>query len=144
MSREAAPDATTLLKFRRLLEKHQLTERIFATTNVLLAAKGLILRGGTVVNPPLIAAPSSTKNREGKLDPEMHQPKMGNQWNFGIKVHIGVDADTGINHTLVTAPTNIADVTQAHALLYEDETFCCRASECRQACGQAAAEADVC
>ena len=75
LSRESAPDATTLLKFRRLLETHQLTERIFETINALLAAKGLILKEGTVVDATIIAAPSSTKNRSGERDPEMHQTK---------------------------------------------------------------------
>lgn len=80
LSREAAPDATTLLKFRRLLETHQLTERIFAAINVHLAARGLMLREGTVVDATIINAPSSTKNRDGKRDPEMHQTRKGNQW----------------------------------------------------------------
>lgn len=93
LSRESAPDATTLLKFRRLLETHQLTERIFETINALLAAKGLILKEGTVVDATIIAAPSSTKNRSGERDPEMHQTKKGNQWYFGMKAHIGVDAE---------------------------------------------------
>jgi IS5 family transposase len=122
-AREASPDATTLLKFRRLLDKHQLTERIFATINTLLAAKSLILSEGTVVDATLIAAPSSTKNREGERDPETHQTKKGNQWHFGMKAHIGVDADTGITHTVVTTAANVADVTQAHALLHGDEKF---------------------
>lgn len=80
LNREAAPDATTLLKFRRLLEAHQLTERIFAAINVHLAARGLLLREGTVVDATIIAAPSSTKNQSGQRDPEMHQTKKGNQW----------------------------------------------------------------
>ncbi len=121
LSRESAPDATTLLKFRRLLEKHQLTERIFTAINTLLAAKGLILKEGTVVDATIIAAPSSTKNRSGQRDPEMHQTKKGNQWYFGMKAHIGVDAETGITHTLVTTPANVNDVTQAHALLHGEE-----------------------
>jgi len=121
LAREAAPDATTLLKFRRLLEKHQLTESIFNTINAHLAEKGLLLREGTIVDATLIAAPPSTKNREGKRDEEMHQTKKGNQWHFGMKAHIGVDADTGITHTLVTTPANTADVTQAHALLHGQE-----------------------
>ena len=121
LSRESAPDATTLLKFRRLLETHQLTERIFETINALLAAKGLILKEGTVVDATIIAAPSSTKNRSGERDPEMHQTKKGNQWYFGMKAHIGVDAETGIVHTLVTTSANINDVTQAHALLHGEE-----------------------
>ena len=92
LNREAAPDATTLLKFRRLLEAHQLTERIFAAINVHLAARGLLLREGTVVDATIIAAPSSTKNQSGQRDPEMHQTKKGNQWYFGMKAHIGVVA----------------------------------------------------
>jgi len=121
LSRESAPDATTLLKFRRLLEAHQLTERIFAAINTLLAVKGLILKEGTVVDATIIAAPSSTKNQSGERDPEMHQTKKGNQWHFGMKAHIGVDAGSGITHTLVTTPANAADVTQAHALLHGEE-----------------------
>lgn len=122
LSRESAPDATTLLKFRRLLEDNQLTERIFAAINTLLAVKGLILKEGTVVDATIIAAPSSTKNQGGERDPEMHQTKKGNQWHFGMKAHIGVDAESGITHTLVTTPANAADVTQAHALLHGEET----------------------
>jgi IS5 family transposase len=121
LSHESAPDATTVLKFRRLLETNKLTERIFAAINTLLATKGLLLKEGTVVDATIIAAPSSTKNRDGERDPEMHQAKKGNQWHFGMKAHIGVDADTGITHTLVTTPANTADVTQAHALLHGRE-----------------------
>ena len=123
LSRESAPDATTLLKFRRLLETHQLTERIFAAINTRLAVKGLILKEGTVVDATIIAAPSSTKNQSGERDPEMHQTKKGNQWHFGMKAHIGVDAASGITHTLVTTPANAADITQAHALLHGEEQF---------------------
>ena len=122
LSRESAPDATTLLRFRRLLEEHKLTQRIFAAINTLLAVKGLILKEGTVVDATIIAAPSSTKNQDGERDPEMHQTKKGNQWHFGMKAHIGVDAESGITHSLVTTPANTADVTQAHALLHGDET----------------------
>lgn len=121
LARESAPDATTLLKFRRLLETHKLTQRIFDTINGHLAAKGLLLKEGTVVDATIIAAPSSTKNRDGERDPEMHQTKKGNQWHFGMKAHIGVDADSGIVHTLVTTPANAADVTQAHDLLQGEE-----------------------
>jgi IS5 family transposase len=123
LNREAAPDATTLLKFRRLLETHQLTERIFATINGYLAAKGLILKEGTVVDATIIAAPSSTKNQSGDRDPEMHQTKKGNQWYFGMKAHIGTDAALGLTHTLVTTPANVSDVTQAHALLHGEESL---------------------
>jgi transposase, IS5 family len=121
LTREAAPDATTLLKFRRLLETHQLTERIFATINGHLAAKGLMLKEGTVVDATIIAAPSSTKNQGGQRDPEMHQTKKGNQWHFGMKLHIGADASSGLTHTLVTTPANVNDVTQGHALLHGEE-----------------------
>lgn len=121
LSRESAPDATTLLKFRRLLEIHNLTERIFVVINDLLAQQGLLLREGTVVDATIIAAPSSTKNREGQRDPEMHQTKKGNQWYFGMKAHIGVDAASGLVHTMVTTPANVSDVTQAHVLLHGEE-----------------------
>lgn len=121
LAREAAPDATTLLKFRRLLEAHQLTQSIFDTINQHLAAKGLLLKEGTVVDATLIAAPPSVKNRDQARDPDMHQAKKGNQWHFGMKAHIGVDADSGIVHTVVATPANVNDVTQAHALLHGRE-----------------------
>jgi len=121
LSREAAPDSTTVLHFRHLLERHQLTERIFSSIKDLLAEKGLMLKQGTVVDATIIAAPSSTKNQKGERDPEMHQTKKGDQWYFGMKAHIGVDADTGVIHSLVTTPANAADVTQAHQLLHGEE-----------------------
>jgi len=122
LTREAAPDATTLLKFRRLLEAHGLTQGIFTAINTHLAQKGLLLREGTVVDATIIAAPSSTKNRTGTRDPEMHQTKKGQQWYFGMKAHIGVDAESGLTHTVVTTAANVSDVTQAHALLHGEET----------------------
>ncbi len=122
LAHEAAPDATTLLKFRRLLETHMLTERIFAAINVHLAVKGLMLKEGTVVDATIIAAPSSTKNLTGARDPEMHQTQKGNQWHFGMKAHIGVDVDSGLIHTVVTTAAHVSDVTQAHALLHGEET----------------------
>jgi IS5 family transposase len=122
LNREAAPDATTLLKFRHLLEAHQLTESIFNAINAHLAEKGLFLREGTIVDATLIAAPPSTKNKEGKRDSEMHQAKKGNQWHFGMKAHIGVDAQSGLVHTLIGTAANVHDVTQAQALLHGDET----------------------
>ena len=122
LNRETAPDATTLLKFRRLLEENNLTERIFTAINTVLAAKGLLLKEGTVVDATIIEAPSSTKNKDGTRDSEMHQTKKGNQWHFGMKAHIGVDADSGLTHTLVTTAANVSDITQAHALLHGDET----------------------
>ncbi len=121
LAREAAPDATTLLKFRRLLEQHKLTERIFTAINEHLTEKGLLLKEGSVVDATIIAAPSSTKNRKGERDPEMRQTKKGNQWHFGMKAHIGADASSGVVHTLVTTPANTNDVTQAHALLHGKE-----------------------
>jgi IS5 family transposase len=122
LSREAAPDATTLLKFRRLLEENHLTESIFNAINAHLASKGLFLREGTIVDATLIAAPPSTKNKSGERDAEMHQTKKGNQWHFGMKAHIGVDAQSGLVHTLVGTAANVHDVTQAQALLHGEET----------------------
>ena len=87
------------MRFRHLLERHKLAEQILATVNALLQAKGLQLKAGTVVDATLIAAPSSTKNQSGERDPEMHQSKKGNQWYFGMKAHIGVDADSGLVHS---------------------------------------------
>ena len=121
LGRETAPDATTLLKFRRLLEDKQLTDTIFTTINAHLAAKGLFLRRGTVVDATIIEAPPSTKNEKGERDPEMHQAKKGNEWHFGMKAHIGVDAESGLVHTVVGTAANVADVTQAQALLHGDE-----------------------
>ncbi len=123
LAREAAPDATTLLKFRRLLETHTLTARIFASINSHLAAKGLMLKEGTVVDATIISAPSSTKNQSGQRDPEMRQTKKGNQWHFGMKMHIGADASSGLVHTVVTTPANVNDVTQGHALLHGEEAL---------------------
>ena len=122
LNRESAPDATTLLNFRHLLESHQLTESIFNTINGHLAAKGLLLREGTIVDATLIASPPSTKNKEGKRDPDMHQSKKGKQWYFGMKAHIGVDAQSGLVHTVIGTAGNVSDVTQAQALLHGDET----------------------
>ena len=121
LNRESAPDATTLLKFRRLLEKHELTRMIFETINGHLAAQGLMMREGTIVDATLIAAPPSTKNKDKKRDPEMHQSKKGNDWHFGLKAHIGVDSASGLVHTLIGTAGNVSDVTQAHALLHGDE-----------------------
>lgn len=122
LGRESAPDATTLLNFRHLLEEHNLTESIFNAINAHLASKGLFLREGTIVDATLIAAPPSTKNRTGERDADMHQTKKGNQWHFGMKAHIGVDAQSGLVHTLVGTAAHVHDVTQAQALLHGDET----------------------
>lgn len=122
LNREAVPDATTLLRFRHLLEAHHLTESIFDAINAHLAERGLFLREGTIVDATLISAPPSTKNKERARDSEMHQTRKGKQWHFGMKVHIGVDAQSGLVHTLIGTAANVHDVTQAQALLHGDET----------------------
>jgi len=121
LAREDAPDATTLLKFRRLLERNNLTRKIFTVINDHLAAQGLMLREGTIVDATLIAAAPSTKNRKKARDPEMHQAKKGNQYYFGMKAHIGVDAHSGLVHAVVGTSANVADVTQADQLLHGEE-----------------------
>ena len=119
---EALPDETTILNFRHLLERHQLGLGLLEEINAHLESQGLRLREGTIVDASIIEAPSSTKNRCGKRDPQMHQTKKGNQWYFGMKAHIGVDADTGIVHSLSTTAANAHDVTEAHNLLHGGET----------------------
>ena len=116
------PDETTILRFRHLLEKHDLAPQVLGTINAGLAQHGLMLKTGTVVDATIIAAPSSTKNKSGERDPEMHQTKRGNQWHFGMKAHIGVDADSGLVHTVIGTAANVNDVTQAGALLHGQET----------------------
>ena len=116
------PDESTILTFRHLLEANDLTLQIMATVNAMLTAKGLLLKAGTAVDATLIAAPSSTKNATGTRDPEMHQTKKGNQWHFGMKAHIGVDADSGLVHTVIGTPANVNDATQANALLHGRES----------------------
>ncbi|HEV7868982.1 MAG TPA: IS5 family transposase, partial [Chthoniobacteraceae bacterium] len=106
LSVEAVPDATTLLNFRHLLEAHELTAKIFAEVAVLLAEKKLLMREGTIVDATIIAAPSSTKNERKERDPEMHQVKKGNEWHFGMKAHIGVDAKSGLVHTVTGTAAN--------------------------------------
>ena len=115
------PDATTLLKFRRLLQDNDLTRALFDEINAHLAQQGLLMRAGTIVDATIIAAPSSTKNEDEARDPEMHQTKKGNQWHFGMKAHIGVDSESGLVHTVIGTAANVNDVTQAGALLHGDE-----------------------
>jgi transposase, IS5 family len=122
LSRESVPDATTLLKFRRLLQDNDLTRALFDEINSHLAQQGLLMRKGTVVDATIIAAPSSTKNADKARDPEMHQTKKGNQWHFGMKAHIGVDAESGLVHSVIGTAANVGDITQAGALLHGDET----------------------
>ena len=116
------PDESTILRFRHLLEKHKLAEQILAIVNDMLVGKGLLLKAGTVVDATLIAAPSSTKNASGERDPEMHQSKKGNQWYFGMKAHIGVDAESGLVHTVRGTSGNVNDVVEGNALLHGQET----------------------
>jgi|SRR6185437_9812006 len=122
LSRESVPDATTLLKFRHLLQANDLTRALFDEINAHLGQQGLLMRAGTIVDATIIAAPSSTKNEDKARDPEMHQTKKGNQWHFGMKAHIGVDAESGLVHTVIGTPANVNDVTQAGALLHGEET----------------------
>ncbi len=118
---DGVPDATTLLKFRRLLETHDLCKGLFAAINADLSARGLLLREGTLVDATLIAAPSSTKNQKKERDPEMHQTRKGNQWYFGMKAHIGADRDSKLVHTVVVTAANVADVTKTAELLHGQE-----------------------
>jgi len=121
LSVEAVPDATTLLNFRHLLEAHDLTRRIFSEVGALLSERKLLMREGTIVDATIIAAPSSTKNARKGRDPEMHQTKKGNQWYFGMKAHIGVDAQSGLVHSVSGTAANVADIAQTHALLHGEE-----------------------
>ncbi len=125
LSLERIPDETTILNFRRLLEKHELAGGILAVINGYLGDRGLSLRQGTIVDATLINAPSSTKNKDGKRDPEMHQTKKGNQYYFGMKAHIGVDDESGLVHSVVGTAANVADVTQVDKLLHGEENVIC-------------------
>ena len=118
---ESVPDATTLLKFRHLLEEHGIGKIIFDDVKKALDEAGLIMHGGAIVDATLIAAPSSTKNKKGDRDPEMHQTKKGNQWYFGMKVHIGVDAGTGCVHTVTATAANVHDVDEVSNLVRSDD-----------------------
>jgi len=119
--RENAPDATTLLQFRHLLEQHKLTKALFETINRTLSAQGLTMRKGTIADATIIAAPPSVKNQAKARDPDMHQTRKGNQWYFGMKAHIGVDADSGLVHTVVGTAANVADITQTGEVLHGEE-----------------------
>ncbi len=116
------PGRVSILRFRHLLERHDLAPQMLQAVNATLAAQGLLLKEGTAIDATLIAAPSSTKNGTSTRDPEMHQTKKGNQWHFGMKAHIGVDADSGLVHTVVGTAANVNDVTQAHHLVHGDES----------------------
>ena len=122
LGREAAPDETTICKFRHLLERHDLGAALFQEINAHLGAQGIQVSGGTIVDATIIDAPSSTKNREGKRDPEMHQTKKGNQWYFGMKGHFGVDSRTKMIHAVIATPANTHDSKVLGGLLHGEET----------------------
>ena len=115
------PDETTILNFRHLLERHELCEAILNTVNAHLESEGLLYREGTIVDASIISAPTSTKNKSRERDPEMHQTKKGNQWYFGMKMHIGVDETFGTIHSMSTSAANVHDVTRTADLLHGQE-----------------------
>jgi IS5 family transposase len=116
-----SPDSTTLLKFRHLLEEHELAKKLFDDLSGRLEKHGCMMRGGSIVDATIIRAPSSTKNEEGKRDPEMSSTKKGSDWYFGMKAHIGVDAGSGYVHTVTATGANVHDITEAHNLIREDD-----------------------
>jgi transposase, IS5 family len=118
---DVIPDETSILNFRRLLEKHQLTERLLSEINAHLSERGLLVGKGTIVDATIIDAPSSTKNAKKKRDPQMHQTRKGKQWYFGMKVHTGVDTDSGLVHTVRGTAANVADVNVLGELLHGGE-----------------------
>ena len=121
LGRERVPDGTTLLKFRRLLEQHKLGEALFAKVGEVLQARGLKVGTGTIVDATIIGAPSSTKNADKQRDPEMHQTRKGQQWYFGMKLHIGVDSRTGLAHSAVVTAANVHDKHPLPDLLHGNE-----------------------
>jgi IS5 family transposase len=121
LTEDAIPDESTILRFRHLLERHQLTEAIFAEVRSLLEERRLLLKSGTILDATIIAAPPSTKNAEQARDPEMHQTRKGKQWHFGMKAHVGTDR-RGIVHSLATTDAAAADITQMHKLLHGEES----------------------
>ncbi len=118
---DVIPDETSILKFRRLLEEHKLTARLFAEINTHLSERGLLVGKGTIVDATIINAPPSTKNAKQQRDPEMHQTRKGKQWYFGMKVHAGTDTDSGLVHTVVATSANVADVNVLGELLHGAE-----------------------
>ena len=118
---DVIPDETTILNFRRLLEKRQLTERLLSEINSHLSERGMLVGKGTIVDATIIDASSSTKNAQKKRDPQMHQTRKGKQWYFGMKVHTGTDAESGLVHTVVATAANVADVNVLGELLHGGE-----------------------
>jgi len=121
ISIDSVPDETTILNFRHLLEKHDLGEKLFHKINRYLEKKGLSFKEGTIMDATIIAAPTSTKNKNGQRDPEMHQTKKGNEWHFGMKMHIGVDDVFGLIHSVTTTPANVHDIVVSGQLLHGEE-----------------------
>jgi IS5 family transposase len=122
LGREPAPDETTVCKFRHLLERHGLGAKIFERVNGYLESRGVKIGTGTIVDATLIEAPASTKNQSGERDPEMHQTRKGNQWHFGMKAHVGVDAETRLVHSMTATAANVADSKMLPELLHGEET----------------------
>ncbi len=122
LGQERIPDATTLMNFRHILEQNDLGAAMFAKVGALLLASGMKLSGGTIVDATIIAAPSSTKNEDKARDPEMRQTKKGNQWHFGMKVHIGVDSKTGLAHSATVTSAKVHDSQELPNLLHGKET----------------------
>jgi IS5 family transposase len=122
LGREPVPDETTVCKFRHVLETHHLGGELFRSINEYLAENGLNVKTGTIVDATLIDAPSSTKNQDGKRDPEMRQTKKGNQWYFGMKGHIGVDSQSKLIHSVAATPANVHDSRMLPELLHGNET----------------------
>ena len=121
LTRESVPDATTLLKFRHLLEARQLPKKMFEELNLRLKQQGNLMCEGTIIDATIIQSPSSTKNERRERDPEMHQTKKGSEWHFGMKAHIGVDAASGLVHTLITTAAHVADIAKTAELLHGKE-----------------------
>ena len=122
LGKEPVPDETTILKFRHLMEKHNLGDELFRLVNEYLIENGLKVNRGTIVDATIISAASSTKNKDKARDPEMHQTKKGNQWYFGMKTHIGVDSKTKLIHSVVVTPANVHDSQVLGDLVHGDET----------------------
>ncbi len=122
LGQEPVPDETTVCKFRHLLEEHKLGGEMLETVNLYLQEKGVRITTGTIVDATIIPAPSSTKNREEKRDPEMHQTKQGKQWYFGMKAHVGVDSKTKLIHSAAVTAANVADARVLPELLHGEET----------------------
>ena len=118
---EQAPDATTLLKFRHMMEQSGIGEQLFRAINYVIEQSGYMMRGGTILDATIINASPSTKNKEKARDPEMHQVKKGNEWRFGMKTHIGVDAGSGLVHSMTVTPANKHDITEASKLIRDDD-----------------------